>query len=154
MLCIQCRGIGPHLTAREKSRSFPRVAGAIGCVCSSYGGDDPSKLVFVQRHQESCLVTRDNSGISSRLGKAIRTLLEVRQETQCPFIVPTVILGFLLIFTNCQASSPFEALNSTGLTRYQIDVRPPVQVRRGTRFIPRVSTGDSDIPSSCEMKGE
>ena len=33
-----------------------------------------------------------------------------------------------------------------------IDVRAPVQIRRGTRVFSRVSTGDSDIPSSCEMK--
>ena len=34
------------------------------------------------------------------------------------------------------------------------DVRPPVQKRRGTRVFSRVSTEDSDIPSSCEMKDE
>ena len=33
-------------------------------------------------------------------------------------------------------------------------MRPPVQMRRGTRVFSRVSTGDSDIPSSCEMKDE
>ena len=34
------------------------------------------------------------------------------------------------------------------------DVRPPVQMMRGTRVFSRVSTGDSDIPSSCEIKDE
>ena len=34
------------------------------------------------------------------------------------------------------------------------DVRPPVQIRRGTRVFPRVSTEDSDFPSSCDMKDE
>ena len=62
---------------------------------SSYGGDGDSKLVLVQRHQDSCLVTRDTSGISTRLGGAIRTLLELRRETEGPFLVATVILGFL-----------------------------------------------------------
>ena len=33
-------------------------------------------------------------------------------------------------------------------------MRPPVQMRRGPRAFSRVSTGDSDIPSSCEMKQE
>ena len=33
-------------------------------------------------------------------------------------------------------------------------MRPPVQMRRGTRVFSRVSTEDSDIPSSCEMKDE
>ena len=35
-----------------------------------------------------------------------------------------------------------------------MDVRPPVQMRRGTRVFSMVSTEDSDIPSSCEMKDE
>ena len=26
LLCMQCRGIGPHLVARGKSHGFPRVA--------------------------------------------------------------------------------------------------------------------------------
>ena len=34
------------------------------------------------------------------------------------------------------------------------DVRPPVHVRRGTRVSSRISTQDSDIPSSCDMKQE
>ena len=34
------------------------------------------------------------------------------------------------------------------------DVRPPVQMRQGTRIFSRVSTEDSEIPSSCEMKDE
>ena len=81
-------------------------------------------------------------------------LLEVRQETEGPFLVATVILGFLSIFKKSQALSPFEALNSAGLSMCQRDVRPPVQMRRGTRAFSRVSTGDSYIPSSCEMKDE
>ena len=81
-------------------------------------------------------------------------LLEVRWETKCPFLDATVILGFLSIFKKSQASSPFEALNSTCLSRCQMDVRPPVQTRRAPRAFSRVSTGDSDIPSSCEMKDE
>ena len=65
---------------------------------SSYGGHGHSKLVFVQLCQDSCLVTRDTSGISTRLGRAIQTLHELRRETQCPFLVATWILGFLSIF--------------------------------------------------------
>ena len=46
---------------------FSRVATGTLCIISSYGKDDPSKLVFVQPRQDSCLVTRDTSGISKRL---------------------------------------------------------------------------------------
>ena len=52
---------------------------------------------------------------------------------QCPFIVATVILGFLSIFKKSQALSPFEALNSECLSRCLMDVRPPVQMRPGHR---------------------
>ena len=48
------------------------MAGTWG-IFSSYGGDDPSKLVFVQRCQDSCLVRRDTSIISPSLGRAIQT---------------------------------------------------------------------------------
>ena len=87
------------------------VVGTLGAL-SSYGRDCHSKLVFVQRRQDSCLVLSDSSGISSRLGRAIRMLLEVRQETKPPFLVAPVILRFLSVFKKSQASSPFEALNS------------------------------------------
>ena len=78
----------------------------------------------------------------------------MRQETKSHFLVGKEILGFLSIFKNSQASSPFEALNSVCLSRYQSDVIPPIQMRERTMDFSRVSTGDSDIPSSCEMKHE
>ena len=65
-----------------------------------------------------------------------------------------MILGFLSIFKKSQASSPFEALNSVCLSRYESDVIPPVQMWWRTMAFSRVSTGDSDITSSCEMKHE
>ena len=96
----------------------------------------------------------ETSGIYTRLGRTIQTLLELMLEAKRPLFVGTVILGFLRIFTNSEASSPFEALNSACLSMCQKDVRPPVQKRQGPRSFFRVSTGDSDIPSSCEMKYE
>ena len=81
-------------------------------------------------------------------------LLEVRQETKAHFLVGTVIMGFLSIFKKSQASSPFEALNSVCLLRYEIDVIPPIEMRRRTKAFSMVSRVDSDIPSSCEMKHE
>ena len=91
LLCKQCRGIGPHLPAREKSHGFSRVAAGTWGIFSSYSRDDPSKLVFVQRCQDSCLVMRDTFGISTSLGRAIWTLLELRRETENPFLVATMI---------------------------------------------------------------
>ena len=139
---------------REKSNGFSRVAVGTWGIFSSYGVDDPSKFVFAQQLQDSYLVTRDTSGISSKLGRAMWTLLEVRRETESPLLVAKMIFGFLSIFKKNQASSPFEALNAACLSRCQRDVRPPVQMRRGPRVFSRVSTGDAAIPSSCEMKDE
>ena len=73
---------------------------------------------------------------------------------QGPFLFATVILGFLSIFNKSQASSPSEILNSAFLSRCQKDMRHPVQMRQGAPAFSMVSTGDSDIPSSCEMKDE
>ena len=81
-------------------------------------------------------------------------LLEVRQETEVHFLFRPVILGLLSIFKKSKASSPFEALNSVCLSRFQSDVIPLVQMRRRFTAFSRVSTGDSDIPSSCDMKHE
>ena len=53
-----------------------------------YGQDDPSKLLFVQQNQDSSLVTRDTSGISTRLGRVIQMLLEVRRDTEDHFQLP------------------------------------------------------------------
>ena len=96
----------------------------------------------------------DTSGSYTMLGKKIQTLLAVIQEAKRPLLLRTVTLVFLSIFTKSQASSPFEALNSAHLSMSQMDVRPSVQKRLRTMAFSRVSTGDSDIPSSCEMKDE
>ena len=88
------------------------------------------------------------------LGRIIQTLLEVSQEAKIPLFVGTDILVFLSIFTKSQALSPFEALNSAHLSKSQMDVRPLVQKRLRIMAFSRVCTGDSDIPSSCEMNDE
>ena len=122
-------------------------------IFSSYRGDRHLKLMCVQRCQDSFLVTMDTSGISTRLGRAIRTHFEVRRETEGPFLVSTLILGFLSIFKKSQSSSPFETLNSAWLSRCQRDVNPPVHMRQASMAFSRVSTLHSEI-SSYEMKDE
>ena len=78
----------------------------------------------------------------------------MKQKTEVHFLVGTVILGFLSIFKKSKASSPFEALKSVCLSRCQSDVIPPVQKRQRPTAFSSVSTGDSDILSSCDMKHE
>ena len=88
------------------------------------------------------------------LGGKIQTLLEVSREDTRPLLAGTVILVFLSIFTKILASSPFEAMNSAQLSMFQKDVRPSVLKRWRTMAFSTVSTGDSVIPTSCEMKNE
>ena len=61
LLCMQCRGIEPHLPARGMSHGISRVAAGTWGLCSSFDGDFHSKLEFVQRNQDSCLVMTDKS---------------------------------------------------------------------------------------------
>ena len=116
---MQCRVIGPHLSTRGKSHGFYEVVAGTWAIFSSYGGHGHSKLVFFLRPEDSCLVMMDTSGIYTRLSRTIQMLLEVMKETDCSFLVCIVILRFLSIFKKCQATSPFEALNSACLTRSQ-----------------------------------
>ena len=88
------------------------------------------------------------------LGRKIQSLLEVSREAKHPLLVGTVILVFLSIFLKTQASSLFEALNSAHLSKSQMDMRPSVQKTLRTMAFSRVSTGNLDKPSSCEMKDE
>ena len=88
------------------------------------------------------------------LGRKIQMLLEVSREDKRHLLVGTVILVLLSIFTKGQASSPFEALNSAHFSTSQMDVRPSFQKRLRTMAFSSVSTRDSDIPSSWEMKDE
>ena len=88
---------GNRASSCGKGESHGFSCNAVGTwgIFLSYSEDDTSKLVFVRRRQDSCLVTRDISGYFTRLGRAIRMLLKVRQETERPFLVDTVILRFL-----------------------------------------------------------
>ena len=78
----------------------------------------------------------------------------MRREAKRPLLVGTVILVFVSIFMKSQALSPFEALNSAQLSMCQKDMKPSVQKRWRTMAFSRVSTGDSVITSSFEMKDE
>ena len=90
----------------------------------------------------------------TRRGRKIQTLLEVKWESRSLFLFDTVILGFLTILKSCQASSKFEAVNSTWLSNCQRHVRPIFEMKWRPRASSRVSTGDSDILSSCDMNDE
>ena len=108
LLCTQCREIKPHLPAMDMCHAISRVAAGTWGIFSSYSGDGHSKLHFLQRSQDSCLVMMDTSGIQTRLERIIQMLLEVRSETTRPFLVFRKILGFLSIFKKNQASSPLK----------------------------------------------
>ena len=104
------------------------------------------------------------SGLLSSYDGDLRNLNYAWQETTAPsggepggqeyLISWHSYIGIPINFHEVQASSPFEALNSAHLSKSQMDVRPSVQKRLRNMAFSRVSTVDSDIPSSFEMKDE
>ena len=78
----------------------------------------------------------------------------MRSDTEDHFLFDTVVLGYLTIFKNCQASSTFEAVNSTWRSSCQRDVRPIFEFRWRHRAFCRVSSGDSDMLSSFDRNDE
>ena len=84
----------------------------------------PFETLVCSLKSGTCLCMRDNSGMETRRGMKIQTLLEGKWEFRSPFLFDTVILGFLTILKNCQASSKFEAVNSTWLSSCQIMLGP------------------------------
>ena len=77
--------------------------------------------------------------------------MEVKWEFRSLFLFNTVILGFLIILKNYQASSTFQTVNSTWLSSCQRPVRPLFEMKWRPRAFCRVSTGDSDFLSSYDM---
>ena len=65
---MQCRGIGHNLVSSGKSHGFSQVAAGTWGIFSSYGWDDPSKLVF-----------SGMSGLLSNYEGHLRNLHEVSQ---------------------------------------------------------------------------
>ena len=63
----------------------------------------------------------------------------MRRDTEGQFLTGTMILGFLSIFKKSQAPSPFEALNSTRLSKFEKDLRPHVQMKGRSRAFSMVS---------------
>ena len=47
LLCMQCRGIGPHLVVRGKTHGFSRVVAGTWGIFPSYNGDVHYKREFV-----------------------------------------------------------------------------------------------------------
>ena len=80
--------------------------------------------------------------------------MEFKREFRSLFLFERVILGLLTILKNCQASSTFEAVNSTWLLSCQRHFRPLFDMKWRPRAFCRVSTVDSDIVSSRDMNEE
>ena len=73
---------------------------------------------------------------------------------QVSFSIRHSDIGIPNYIINCQALSKFEAVNSTWLSSCQSHVRPIFERKWRPRAFSTVSTGDSDILSSCDMNDE
>ena len=113
LFCTQCQGIRPHVASRQKSHGFSRVASGTWDIFLGNGRDSASKFVYVQRHQDSCLLARDILGFSLRHGSAIgnpvkgswrpKTLLYLQQEYShfYPFLRGVIHLLILKHLSPC-----------------------------------------------------
>ena len=152
------------LDSIQGNRASSRGEGKDSCVLSSCGRNlgyipelqrgFPFEFLVCSLKSGTCLGMRDNSGMYTRRPRIIQTLLKVKWEFRSLFLFDTVILGLLTILKNCQASTKFEAVNSTWLSSCQRHVRPIFEMKWRPRAFSRVSTGDSDILSSCDMNDE
>ena len=64
----------------------------------------PFETLVCSLKSGTCLGMRDSSGMKTNCGRIIEKLLEVKWEFRSIFLFDTVILGFLTILKNCQAS--------------------------------------------------
>ena len=63
-------------------------------------------------------------------------------------------IGIPINFQEESSLVTFSSLEIHRPLKVSRDLRPPVQIRQGTRVSSSISTQDSDIPSSCDMKHE
>ena len=63
-------------------------------------------------------------------------------------------IGIAIRFQEESGRVTFRSIELHEPLKVSRDVRPRLQESRGTKILSRVSTEDSDIPSSCEMKDE
>ena len=96
----------------------------------------------------------DTSGIKTRLFRTIQMLLKVRQETQVSLSSWHSYIGIPIHFQEESGTVTLWIIEFRVLSQGQRDVRLPVQIRWTPTAFSRVSSGYSDMPSSCEMKHE
>ena len=154
--------LGIALHAMQGNQASSHGEEEVSYIFSSCGGNLGYILELRQRWPFKTRVSSATTGLLSSYEGKLRNLHEAWQgnkddsrgeaENEEPFQVAKVILELLSIFNKTLASLSFEALNTTCLSRCQRDLRPPVRMRLGPRSFSRISTGYSDIPSSCEMK--
>ena len=129
------------LDKMQGNRASSRREGNVSWVFSSCGRNlgnilelqrgCPFETLGCSLKSGTCLGMRDNSGMETRRGRNVQTLLEFKREFRSLFLFDTVILGFLTILKNCQASSKFEAVNSTWLYSCQGMLGPFLRWRGG-----------------------
>ena len=98
--------------ARGTSPDFSLLASRTWDIFSRDIRDGHTKVMLVQRHQDSCLAREGHIVTLLEAWKRNREAYRWETETQGPFPLPTCIMGFLSIFKRSQASSNFEAFIS------------------------------------------
>ena len=147
------------LHAMKQNRASSHSEGEVSWFFSSYGGNLGYILELRRGWPFKTCVCSATSGLLSSYEGQPRNLHEAWQgnmdtsggEVGDPASLSSCHsdIGIPISVQEDLGNSPFEAFNSTCLSRCQSDMRTPVQKRQGPRAFSRVSTGDSGIPSSC-----
>ena len=131
----------------EVSWFFSSCCGSLGYILKVYRGWPFKTRV--------CSVTsRPLSNCKRHLGIPLEAWQGNRDSSRCKARDQVSLcscqrdIGIPINFQVSQASSTFEALNSSCLSSCQRHVRGPVEMRWRTRSFSSVSTLDSDVPSS------
>ena len=155
---------GILLHAMQRNRASSQSEREVSWFFSSYGGNLGYVLNLQRGQPLETFVCSATSGLLSRYDGHLRNLNYAWQYNTDAFVFESGDRGSLsswksdiripVHFQKESGIVTFEALNSVCLSRYQRDVIPPVQMRRRPSSFSRVSSEDSDIPSSCDMKTE
>ena len=151
---MQCRGIGPHLVAKGKSRVFSRVAAGSWGVFLRYGVDCTSKIMFFSATSGHLSSNEGHLGNYFEAWQGNRDTS--RREAGNPGPLSSSNMDIEIPINSQEESHifTFRSIEFHMPLEVQRDVRPPVEVRRGPKASSSVCTKNSLNPSSCKMKDQ
>ena len=82
LLCMQCRGIGPHLVATGKSHGFSRVAAGNWGIEKRWAGEKQAGIKIARRNINNLRYTDDTTLVAEREEELKSILMKVKEESE------------------------------------------------------------------------